>query len=913
MSESDSSQNKPGEGGGGGGGGGALNSLRNFRLQKKKFSAGTFDSDTSADPSQSQSQEANGAATSETDSPVKPAGGKRILEDSSPTDSSQNGANGSSEEVRPVHKRIRMLSDSEPDSSPVKFDNLNLPLAEDIEKKVSFLKDAYPDIDEMVLQDTLKAHDWKVNWAIDTLAAKEKAKAQINSPPKKVKSPPKQEKTYINNKLKSHHVDEDNSESDDDEFTGKGVVYDSDEEEEGPSEDMSSDQRKVLAFFNDGGDQELTGIQGCNKKKVVEIVKLRPFEGWVDLVTKLQTARNLNTEMLNSAVELLRMKSAITKLMNKCQKITAKMEGIVEQLTNCSQSSLDLQEQPKSLNPNFKLSVFQLIGLNWLVLMHKQSLNGILADEMGLGKTIQTIAFLTHLKETGEEGPHLIVVPSSTMDNWRKELEAWAPGVKVVTYWGSQDERRHLRLQLVQDELQYDVILTTYNMVISSAEDRVLFKKMAFCYIVFDEAHMLKNMASQRYEQLMKIRGRRKLLLTGTPLQNNLVELMSLLIFVMPGMFAKKKEQLRKMFSLFPKTQDESERTTYEKDRIAHAKRIMKPFFLRRLKADVLTHLPQKLQSMEKVAMSERQSQIYYRLVSDYKDRAAKMLATGESADSGIGMLMNLRKCANHPLLIRDHYDQHKLEVIARLLKTRDSGHKQAVESYIVEDLKIMSDFDINKTCETYRCIEHMALGNHVIAESGKFRLLDDMLPEMQSSGDRVLIFSQFTMMMDIMEKYLKLRGHRYLRLDGQTPVQERQFLIDDFNKDPEIFIFILSTRAGGLGINLTAANTVILHDLDFNPYNDKQAEDRCHRLGQTKEVKIIRFISEDTIEEGIYNIAQEKLKLEQDVTGQEEGKGEEGEKVAKKKDVARLLKAALGVELKEKQIGDVGKVYTEL
>ena len=237
------------------------------------------------------------------------------------------------------------------------------------------------------------------------------------------KTPPKSDKTYINNKLKSHHVDEDNSESDDDEFTGKGVVYDSDEEEEGPSDDnLTSDKKKVLTFFNDGGDQELTGIQGCNKKKVQEIVKLRPFEGWVDLVTKLQTSRQLNTEMLNSAVELLRMKSAITKLMNKCQKITAKMEGIVEQLTNCSQSSLDLQEQPKSLNPNFQLSVFQLIGLNWLVLMHKQSLNGILVDEMGLGKTIQTIAFLAHLKETGEEGPHLIVVPSSTMDNWRKEL-----------------------------------------------------------------------------------------------------------------------------------------------------------------------------------------------------------------------------------------------------------------------------------------------------------------------------------------------------------------------------------------------------------------------------------------------------------------------------------------------------------
>ena len=130
--------------------------------------------------------------------------------------------------------------------------------------------------------------------------------------------------------------------------------------------------------------------------------------------------------------------------------------------------------------------------------MHKQSLNGILADEMGLGKTIQTIAFLAHLKEMGEEGPHLIVVPSSTLENWRKELELWAPDINIVTYWGAQDERRHLRLQLVQDELDYDVILTTYNMVVSSPEDRVLFKKMQFCYVVFDEAHMLKNMASQR-------------------------------------------------------------------------------------------------------------------------------------------------------------------------------------------------------------------------------------------------------------------------------------------------------------------------------------------------------------------------------------------------------------------------------
>merc|ERR1712241_456443 len=177
----------------------------------------------------------------------------------------------------------------------------------------------------------------------------------------------------------------------------------------------------------------------------------------------------------------------------------------------------------------------------------------------------------------------------------------------------------------------------------------------------------------------------------------------------------------------------------------------------------------------------------------------------------------------------------------------------------------------------------------------------------MKDNKDRVLIFSQFVMVLDIMEQYLRIRKFRYLRLDGTTPVLDRQALIDKFNTDESYFIFLLSTRAGGLGINLTAANTVILHDLDFNPYNDKQAEDRCHRVGQKKPVKVIRFTSEDTIEEGIHQVALEKLKLEQDVTGETENDSK------KKKDVARLLKIALGVELKEKLIGDVGKVYTEL
>merc|ERR1712226_1796597 len=201
----------------------------------------------------------------------------------------------------------------------------------------------------------------------------------------------------------------------------------------------------------------------------------------------------------------------------------------------------------------------------------------------------------------------------------------------------------------------------------------------------------------------------------------------------------------------------------------------------------------------------------------------------------------------------------------------------------------------IHKTCLAYRCIEHYSLGNHLICESGKFQMLDDMLPQMNDNGDRILIFTQFVIVLDILEQYLRIRGHKYLRLDGSTPVQERQSMIDVFNNDDSYFIFILSTRAGGLGINLTAANTVIMHDLDFNPYNDKQAEDRVHRVGQTRPVRVIKFVSEESIEEGIYTIALEKLRLEQDLTNEEEESNEgEGGKRKTKRDVSRLLKIAL-------------------
>ena len=270
--------------------------------------------------------------------------------------------------------------------------------------------------DRLDLQDALNASGWDVTKAAVKLRTSGGgAAAAAAAPP-----PAKKKKLFGGNSkkhsVKKHEAVEDSEESDN-EYNDNKVVYDSDSdaEEELSDHNLSEDKKRVLKFFSEGTEQELACIQGCSKKKVENIIDLRPFEGWTDLVKKIQISKNLNTEMLNNTTVLIRMRDAVARLMEKCEKITKRMANIVETLTEGEHSSLELTEQPKILNKDFKLAGYQMIGLNWLVLMHKQSLNGILADEMGLGKTIQAISFLAHLKEMGDEGPHLIIVPSSTM------------------------------------------------------------------------------------------------------------------------------------------------------------------------------------------------------------------------------------------------------------------------------------------------------------------------------------------------------------------------------------------------------------------------------------------------------------------------------------------------------------------
>ncbi|KAL6114062.1 smarcad1 [Pungitius sinensis] len=664
-------------------------------------------------------------------------------------------------------------------------------------------------------------------------------------------------------------------ENDGEEETVSSEFEDSDEELDSTG-GMTDLKKEILDFFRDASIDELSLIAGCSVKKARKIVELRPFDSWQSLGDAFVKDKGLSDSLLLGCRVVLKERKVVLGLMSKCNTISSKM---VRQVTEVMESGTGTMKQPALLNSQNQLKPYQLIGLKWLLLLNEHKLSGILADEMGLGKTIQAIAFLAQLYERGIDGPHLITVPASTLDNWVRELKLWCPSLKVLVYCGSVEDRRYLRHDLLNDDVDCNVIVTTYNMAIGNDSDRSLFRKLRLKYAVFDEGHMLKNMNSLRYRHLMAINAEHRLLLTGTPLQNNLLELMSLLNFIMPSMFSNSTTQLSKMFSM----NSHDEQSRFERDRISQAKLIMKPFILRRVKSEVLKQLPAKEDKVESCPMSEKQQALYQTLFEKLKAST-----NGEKREL-CNVMMQLRKMANHPLLHRHYYTTEKLKAMSKLM-LKEPTHFDADAALIQEDMEVMSDFELHRLCQQYSSIGSYQLENNLLLDSGKFHHLTGLLASHKNKGDRVVLFSQFTMMLDIVEVLLRHLKHRYVRLDGSTPIADRIGLIDEYNTDPDIFVFLLSTRAGGLGINLTSANVVILHDIDCNPYNDKQAEDRCHRVGQTKIVKVIKLISKGSIEDCMLQLSQKKLKLEQDMTAAEGGEGTIPE------DMASLLKASLGL-----------------
>ncbi|VEU24023.1 DEKNAAC105285 [Brettanomyces naardenensis] len=539
-------------------------------------------------------------------------------------------------------------------------------------------------------------------------------------------------------------------------------------------------------------------------------------------------------------------------------------------------------KRPKLMAPDCKLKDYQQVGVNWLSLLYRKDLSCILADEMGLGKTIEVIAFLAHLKEVGFDSPHLIVVPASTLENWLREFQKFAPSLDVRPYYGSQAAREELRMDL-EDDNTYDVLVTTYSMATGNKYDQAFLRSRKFNVIVYDEGHMLKNSASNRYQKLMRLRGQFRLLLTGTPLQNNLRELISLLSFILPQVFNEKKSELEDLFDQKTTTnasngaskEDLSLNPLLSQQAIKRARTMMTPFVLRRKKDQVMKHLPAKHNHILYCDLTPVQRDIYEDSLADARYRIrerrrrkglkAEELAKLPKLDSvsGSNYLMALRKACLHPMLFRYLYDDEVIRTMAKKIR-KNPQYYDSNEQYIYEDMTVMSDFELNQLCHSFpKQLEEFVLPVEFYMHSSKVQKMMEIVEQVLEKGEKVLVFTLFTQLLDILEKVMSFKNIKFVRLDGTTAVDERQNVIDRFYEDKAIPVFLLSTKAGGFGINLVAATNVIIFDMSFNPHDDKQAEDRAHRVGQTKDVNVYRLVCRDTIEENILQVAYNKLELD--------------------------------------------------
>lgn len=698
------------------------------------------------------------------------------------------------------------------------------------------------------------------------------------------------------------------------------------------------------------------------------------------------------------------------------------------------------------------LREYQHDGLDWLANLYANNTNGILADEMGLGKTIQTIALLAHLACAHEVwGPHLVIVPTSVILNWEMEFKKFLPGFKILSYYGTQEERRKKRHGWLSEDT-WNVCITSYQIVL---QDQQVFKRRRWHYMILDEAHNIKNFNSKRWQTMLTFNTHARLLLTGTPLQNNLTELWSLLYFLTPQeatsqgvagfanldvfqeWFKKPSEQILE----HGRDQMDDEAKTI----IVKLHELLRPYLLRRMKSEVEKQMPAKIEHVEFCRLSKRQRELYDGFLS--RDETKGTLASGNYL-SIVNCLMQLRKVCNHPdlfvdrpimtsfpmekpaiadfeirehivrkrLLLEDPMKKASLEFLNliptihepldsyaamrssilsaqrslmdmreaqrlrahnaytsidpstaksnvvylesasrwgrfeelqhcvylnalrkqqkpiygdRLLKfvTLDTGlvkqrpkkpadlltwleKESSVMNMMVPTLESRSQ-TLKTTIQKFACVTppvvardmtsliltpkgvntvQRTVDNKIVDpfhesrmrlsiqfpdrrllqyDCGKLQTLDKLLRKLQAGGHRALIFTQMTKVLDILEQFLNIHGHKYLRLDGATKIEQRQILTDRFNNDTRILAFILSTRSGGLGINLTGADTVIFYDLDWNPAMDKQCQDRCHRIGQTRDVHIYRLVSEHTIEANILKKANQKQMLD-DVVIQE-------------------------------------------
>ena len=604
----------------------------------------------------------------------------------------------------------------------------------------------------------------------------------------------------------------------------------------------------------------------------------------------------------------------------------AKPEGLGAQ-------ELVATQQPELVTGG-KMREYQLEGLEWLKSLWMNGLCGILADEMGLGKTVQAISMIAFFKEKNISGPFLIAAPLSTINNWIDEFARWTPEIKTIMYHGSKDERAEMRRKYMkmqdQQKFEFPVVCTSYEICMN---DRKFLANYKWRYIIVDEGHRLKNMNCKLIKELLTYNSANRLLITGTPLQNNIAELWSLLHFLLPEVF-NDLDSFESWFDfssvLEDRTNSDGKAVKRKNNLVSTMHAILKPFLLRRVKTDVESSLPKKREYILYAPLTSEQKDLYREILSgtsrsylegkaveriEARSRTTSLKrkannsgrstpaksvkpsrdSTPTSATSTTGSTRRGRKAARTSY--KDISDREFNSKLRRLENGEDDSSDvddgetipissdEQDEISRAQNLKAAKKEIANKKLQNPIMQARLAcnsphnfywpwqatdeadasdLDETLVTASGKMLLLDRLLPRLFALGHKVLIFSQFKTTLDIIQSYAShLRGWACCRIDGSISQSERSEQIKAFNMDDEYRLFLLSTRAGGQGINLVAADTVILFDSDWNPQQDLQAMDRAHRIGQTRPVIVYRLATRGTVEETLLHKADGKRKLE--------------------------------------------------
>ncbi|XP_054016394.1 lymphoid-specific helicase-like [Hylaeus anthracinus] len=582
------------------------------------------------------------------------------------------------------------------------------------------------------------------------------------------------------------------------------------------------------------------------------------------------------------------------KIVSKRSRFNSNDESIESELLIDSQNDEAYDTAtgtPKFFNGD--LREYQRQGLQWMQVLYLNGINGILADEMGLGKTVQVIALICHLLEKQQDGPYLIIAPLSTIPNWMIEFERFAPKLPVFLLHGTVNER-YSTIRKIKQKYKITETYSTMPIVITSFEvpllEKYFLRSLQWRYIIIDEGHRIKNHECLLVTVLKQCKSMNRLLLTGTPLQNNLAELWSLLNFLLPEIFDD-LAVFKSWFDVKELEYDEGTKKFLKQEEEKHVlstlREILQPFMLRREKSDVCLDVPPKKElivyapltelqhdlykavlnrDIEKLSLIEKSPIIYTEDGERPKRRCTMKSAvslgysdfTQESDESTDNELWNQRKPIDKSHLTAWKQYTDVTDRNRDYLLNIKSGNRMALYRKIVNHPYLVHcPLDASGLPK---------IDNDLIKSSGKLSVLDAMLAKLKEQGHKVLLFSTMTTLLDLIEDYLSMRDYNYVRLDGTTPLEVRKENIKNFSKNPDLFLFLISTRAGGVGLNLASADTVIMYDCDWNPQMDIQAMARCHRIGQNRPVVIYKLCVKGTIDESIINRGEKKRFLEKAV-----------------------------------------------